>query len=88
VVVEGAMFAIGLWLYLGATRAVGKGGTIGFWSYCALMVALYAGSIAGPPPPSVRALTIVAMATWIFVPWLVWVDRGRPARWAEAAARA
>lgn len=37
-----------------------------------------------PAPPSLRALEIVGVVTWIFVPWMFWVDRNRELRRAAA----
>lgn len=83
-ITEGAMFAVGAWMYLGVTRAKDKIGSVALFAFCALLVILFAMSSTGPPPPSVRAIAIVGLATWAFVPWAYWIDRHREARPAYA----
>jgi LexA-binding, inner membrane-associated putative hydrolase len=83
-VTEGAMFAVGIWMYLGATRAKDKIGSIAFYSLCAALVILFAMSSTGPPPPNPKTLAIVALSVWLFVPWAYWIDRHREARPAQA----
>lgn len=87
-ITEGAMFAVGLWLYLGATRARDKIGSISLFVFSAVMVVLFAMSSTGPPPPSVRALAIAGLALWLFVPWAYWIDRHREPRPQPAVAHA
>jgi hypothetical protein len=77
--VEILMFAGGLWLYAGATRA--RDG-VGRWAFIALagvLFALYlADSFAGAPPPSVAAICVVGLAAAaIFPAWAWWADRHR-----------
>jgi len=48
--VEATIFAIGLALYLRATRARRRAGTIGLWSLVAFLLLIYAASTFGPPP--------------------------------------
>ena len=57
-IVESLMFAVGVWLYLGATRARDGIGAVALWALVALLALTYA---AGPflaPPPSVRAVVV------------------------------
>ena len=78
-VVEGLLFAGGLWLYLSATRARDRIGTWGLWGLVALLLASYAGAAAGPPP-NVAAITIADLVgTAITIVWAYWVDRHREA---------
>jgi hypothetical protein len=76
--VELAMFAIGVWTYARSTRAVDRTGR---WSFVALVTFLlltYFANIAGPPPPSVTALWIVAIVgAFLILTWSWWVDRHR-----------
>jgi hypothetical protein len=83
-ITEGALFAIGVWLYVSASRAKDEIGSIALFVFCATMVILFAMSSIGPPPPSVQALAIVALATWLFVLWAYWIDRHREPRPAPA----
>jgi membrane-bound metal-dependent hydrolase YbcI (DUF457 family) len=76
--VEGAMFAAGIALYLRATRSRDRIGSVAWWAFVALLLALY---IPGPwasRPPSENAVAIFGIiALLIFGPWAYWIDRHR-----------
>ena len=78
-IVETAMFVVGLVLYARTRRPRAS-----FWALMIVLFALYLGAAFGPPPPSVRALAISALAGWLFLPWAWWADRGYRARDASA----
>jgi hypothetical protein len=75
--VEYFLFAAGLALYRGVTRAKDGTGKWALWSLVVLLGVVYPASLLGPPPPSVRALAISALAIWLTVPWAAWADRHR-----------
>ncbi len=75
-VIEFAIYAIGVALYLRATRARDRVGSWGLWAYILVLAILYVMS-NGPPPPSERALAWSALGIWLFVPWAWWVDKHR-----------
>jgi hypothetical protein len=75
-VVEFAIYAIGIALYLRATRARDRIGSWGLWAYILVLAILYVMS-NGSPPPSERALAWSALGIWLFVPWAWWVDKHR-----------
>jgi hypothetical protein len=76
--VEGAMFVLGLWVYLRATRAKDLRGAIGLWALVAFLLAIYAGNSSGPPPPTTAAIAWVTLAFGVLiVPWAMWIDRHR-----------
>jgi len=77
--VEATIFAIGLALYLRATRARRRAGTIGLWSLVAFLLLIYAASTFGPPPPTAAAVAWSAQAMWLLVAWAYWLDRNRTA---------
>jgi uncharacterized membrane protein len=79
-IVEGLMFALGVVLYVKTTRAKDKIGSYSLWALIILLVLLYIGNLLGPPPPSVRALAILALGQWLFVFWGYWIDRHREVR--------
>lgn len=78
-VVEIAMFAIGVFLYLQATRATDRTGTMGFWGLIILLLATFVFDALDPtPPPSVNALWISALvATAVLLVWAAWVEKHR-----------
>jgi hypothetical protein len=78
IAVELAMFGVGLWLYFSATRARDRLGRWGSVGLAALLLAIYAGNVAGPPPPSVAAMAwVTAIGGLLFVSLAAWIDRRR-----------
>ena len=77
IVVEVAMFAVGVWMYAQATRPRDKTGRRAFAAFVVFLLAAYFGSM-GPPPPGVAAVVVTAIAgaAVIFV-WAWWFDRHR-----------
>lgn len=76
-VVEGAIFLIGLLLYLRATRARNRTGN---WSLWLLVILLVANQVVGsmaPMPSSQQALGWGGLYQWIFILLGYWVDRNR-----------
>lgn len=83
-VVEGAMLAGGLWLYLRRAAPATAGRRRALWGLVALVTAIWASGPFAPPPPGVQAVAITALAIWLFVAWAGWVDGGRASREREA----
>jgi hypothetical protein len=77
VAIEISLLAIGLVLYLRATRARDRVGSWGLWAMVALLTFFFLGSLMGAPPPNEHVLALTALGLWIFVPWGYWVDRHR-----------
>lgn len=76
--IESAMFAVGVWMYAHATRPLTRTGRWSFVSFVVVLVLIYGGNLAGPPPPSVRALwTVALLGMALFVVWAAWIDRHR-----------
>jgi membrane-bound metal-dependent hydrolase YbcI (DUF457 family) len=76
--VEGLMFAAGIAIYVRVTKGRDRTGTIAWWAFVALLVALYVPGPWSPPPPSENAVAVVGiLAMAIFGPWAYWVDRHR-----------
>jgi hypothetical protein len=79
--VEVPMFAAGVWIYLGATRARDAIGRWGLAALAVLLLLIYLANPASPPPPSVSAVSILAIAgTVLFTAWAWWADRHRQHR--------
>ncbi len=86
--VEGALFAAGTFIYLRATRAVNRTGSLALWALIAFLAIVYLASVFGPPPPSAEAVAGSALAMWLLVAWGFWVDRNRvPAEGTEGERR-
>src|SRR2546422_8450039 len=77
VAIECGLLALGLMLYLPASRAKDRIGVYGLWSLMVVLVAAWVSSLFGPPPPSERVLAYSALAMWLAVPWAAWADRHR-----------
>jgi hypothetical protein len=67
----------GVALYLKASRARDRVGSVGLWALLVVLIAIWASGPWAPPPPSVTVLAITAISLWIFVPWASWVDKHR-----------
>jgi len=76
--VEGAMFAAGVALYLQGTRAKDRIGSVGSWVMLGLLLISYGGAAFGPPPPNVEAIAWAGIAGGILFGALgYWVDAHR-----------
>ncbi len=80
IAIEVTLFILGLVLYLRATRARDRIGSIALWALVVFVGAIYVANITSPPPPSADAIAWVGLAAWLFVPWGWWIDRHREAR--------
>ena len=85
-VVEFALFGGGAWLYAAATRPRDRIGTYGFGAFAGVLAAIYLASVFGPPPPSVEALALTGILSWLFILWAYWISLHRSNR-AAASSR-
>jgi hypothetical protein len=77
-IVELSLLAIGAGLYRRGTRARDRIGQYAWWGLLLLLVVSYLASLAGPPPPSVRAITWTGIAgAAVILGLAVWADRHR-----------
>ena len=75
-VVEGAMWFAALALFLRVRRPRGVNGWLALGSFVLLCTVIWASGPFSPPPPSERALALVALiGGWTIVPWTWWIDR-------------
>lgn len=74
---ELGIFGGGLALYLGRTQARDRTGHWSLWSMVALLLLIFLGGFISAPPPNARAVAIVTLGLWLFVPWAAWADRHR-----------
>lgn len=77
IIVEGMIFAFGIFLYVRSTKVKNMKGSIIFWSLIAFLVFAYVMDLIGPPPPSVKALGFVGVSQWLIIAWAYWADRNR-----------
>ncbi len=77
ILAEALVFGPGIAVYLKTTRAIDRTGSWALWSLLALLTAIWAASIFGPPPPDQRAVEYSGLGLWLFVPWGWWIDRHR-----------
>jgi hypothetical protein len=87
VIVEGLMFAAGVWIYAAITRPRNRKGVYGLWSFVTLMVLLYGANILGPPPPDPSAVGWVNLAFALFLLYVAWFDWYREAALPGAGLR-
>jgi len=75
--VEGTMFAAGIWLYATFTRAKDGIGRWAFALYVATLCLLYLASAFGPPPPNWRTLAWSGLVAILLAIWPAGFDRHR-----------
>ena len=81
VIVEGALWFGGLFLYVRTTRPNKRAGVYVFWSVIVVLTALWLVSLGGDPPPSLASLAIINTIFFMLVEaWAYWMNRIRPAR--------
>jgi len=77
--VEGGLFALGIALYLRATRARDRIGSLGLYGWLLFQAVIWATLPFGPPPPNVRAIVLFSPLPWLLILWGAWTDRHRNA---------
>lgn len=76
-ILELAVFGVGLALYLRVTRAKDRTGNIALWGLVVFLLTVYASNLFGPPPPSAPAIAWIGQAQWLLILWAFWIDRHR-----------
>jgi hypothetical protein len=74
-IVEGAIWVIGIALYLRVPGRRTVGAAIALWSFIAVCTLMWASGPWGPVPPSERALGWFGLIGWLIVPWAAAADR-------------
>ncbi len=77
VVVEGAMFVVGVILYIRTTAAKDRTGTYAFWGLITFLALVYAANAINREPASESMMGIVGLAAFIIIFWAYWIDRHR-----------
>jgi hypothetical protein len=79
-VVEVALFVVGVWVYARTTRPIDRRGIWVFWSLIAFLAAVHALNLFGGSPPADTpgwAIAGPGVAMWLLVAWGYWSDRHR-----------
>src|SRR5439155_621401 len=70
IIVEGLMFIAGVGIYVTTTRPRDAVGRYALWGLVAVVAGSYVVNLFSPPPPSLRALVVLAILFgWLFVGW-------------------
>jgi len=75
--VETAIFAVGIFLYMKITKAKNKKGEYGFWGLIIFLLFVYIMNVFGSTPPNEEAIAWAGNLQWLFVLWAYWVDKNR-----------
>jgi hypothetical protein len=75
ILLEGAIFISGVWLYWQAKKSAGEKVNAWFWSLMGFLVVVHIMNLAGPPPPSIEAIAWAGHLQWLFVLWAWKADR-------------
>ena len=77
IVVELILFAAGLALYLRATRARDRIGSIALWALVIFLLLIFAANATSTPPPDWRPIAWVGLSAILIPIWAAWIDRHR-----------
>ena len=77
ILVEGGLFAFGVYYYLKITRAKNKTGVWALWSLVTFLLVIYISNLFGPPPPEAGPIAYLGFAQWLLIAWGYWIDRNR-----------
>lgn len=77
ITLETALFALGAYLYLRATRARDAAGRYGLAALLLFIVLAWLGATFGPPPENEAVLAWGGLIQWLLIPWAYWADRHR-----------
>lgn len=75
--IEGALFAAGIAIYLHRTAPKPGRGALALWSLIGLIAVVWASGPFSPPPPSSQAIGIVGLLSWLLPLWAHWADGQR-----------
>jgi hypothetical protein len=78
-VLEGALYGAGIYLYFCSTRARDRTGSLALPILLLLCAVMWASGPVAAPPPSVPALALFTLGVWLLVGWAGWADAHREA---------
>jgi len=76
-IVEMAIFAGGVYLYMKITQAKNRKGSYGAWGLIIFLLLVYSSNIFGAAPPSAEPIAYIGLLQWLLVIWGYWIDRNR-----------
>jgi hypothetical protein len=77
VLVEGAIFFVGVRIYSRATHPRDRVGSFAYRTFIGFLVLCYFIDIFGAAPPSDTAVAWAALSMWFLVLWAYWINRHR-----------
>lgn len=77
IVIESAMFAVGILMYRDVSKPVDRIGSLLFWAFVIFLGAIYIANASAAPPPNIRFLEWMALSAWLLPFWAAWFDRHR-----------
>ena len=75
ILIEGAIFVMGVILYINTKKRQGQKLNTMFWSLIVFLIIIHIINFIGPPPPSVAAIAWAGHLQWLFIPWAWLADR-------------
>lgn len=75
VIIEGLIFAVGIFIYLKSVALQNNAKKVWFWSLVVFLAAVYFMNLFGPPPPSEEPIAYIGLTQWLLVVWAYWIDR-------------
>jgi len=79
ILIEGAIYVLGIWYYVRLTKALNKTGKWSMWGLFVFLSVVYVLNVFGPPPPTVESIAYAGLSLWLIVAWAYWVDHNRSA---------
>ena len=77
ILVEAGIFVAAIWLYVSATVAEDRTGSLALAGFLALSGIIWISQPWAPLPPSATAVAWGALVLWLLPPWAAWIERHR-----------
>jgi membrane-bound metal-dependent hydrolase YbcI (DUF457 family) len=76
-ILEGGLFAAGVWIYSKVTKAKDRVGVLGYWSFLVFLIAFFIISLLGTVPNNPNVVAFGGQLQLLFVVWGWWFDGHR-----------